>query len=127
MTKIANFLTIKSSNCTIQVAIKVNFVKSMSCLEKMPTIRLLLGLSVLMESIVHLRTTSHRFQFSWLINCRKIYNFIFMLIRQFGVLILLTIIDLFVFMPIIFKTLEEIQNSITTSLYNVNSGKKMKI
>lgn len=125
---IAHLLITKLSNSIIRVVIRVNSAKNMNFLGKMlliQTTRCLSNHFVLMANFVHSLTTSLRYQSNLSIKCRKIKNFIYMPIKQFGVRLLLITTAPTVFMLIIFKTIEEIQNNIIMNLFNVLSGEKM--
>lgn len=72
-------------------------------------------------------TTTPRYPFSSLINSKEICNFIYTLIRQCGVQLQPSIIDITVFMLIMFKILGETLNSILMSQSSVLYGKRTKI
>lgn len=123
-------LITKLNNSTILLVIKVSFARNMKILGKMLLIQIinfLLSRFVLMENFVLLLITNPKFHSSWYTRCKKIYNFIYMLIRQFGVQSQHSTIDPSVFMLTIFKIIEEIPRITTISPFNVHFGRKTRI
>ena len=120
----------RSSSYIILADIRVSSANLMRILGKMqptPITRQHLNLCALMENTAHLRMMTRRFQWSWSIKWREIWNSICMPIRLCGVLLRPNIIGIIVSMRTIFKILGEIQRSITMNQSNALYGKKMKI
>lgn len=80
-----------------------------------------------MEGSALLHTTNHKFPLHSSIKWKKILNSIYIITKQYGVLLQLNITVIHVSTPIIFKISEETLDNIFTILRNAYSGKRTKM
>ena len=129
-TSIAQILTTKFNSCITLVAIKANTVKNIRSLEKMlliPTTTQLSNLFALTANFVHSLMTKLKFHFNSSTKWKKTWNFIYILLKLFGVLLSLIIIVGNASMLTTYKTIEEIRKSIIMNQFSAHFGKKMTI